>query len=266
MKYDADAEKLPRDEKSTRSNQSSEKMLTLLERLSEQDEPIRLQDISRLVQMNESTALRYIATLQKSGYVVQDEDTGRYSLTYKICAVAANVSSHKSIRNICTPYLRSIAHIFSESANVAEEHDMAVVYIEAVNGPRQLLMTTRRIGNVSPMHCTAVGKLLLLNYTPQQIDHLIATKGMPAMTQYTIVTRERLLAELEKVRQQGYAFDNEEYEQGARCVAAPIYDFTGQVIAGLSVSGPVTRMTDERLYEKLPFLIDAAQQISMRMG
>lgn len=256
----------PGADKTTRSNQSSEKMLTILERMSEQDEPIRLQDISRIVGMNESTALRYIATLQKSGYVVQDADTGRYALTYKICAVAANVSSRKSIRNICSPYLRSIAHIFSESANVAEEHNMMVVYIEAISGPRQLLMTTRRVGNVSPMHCTAVGKLLLLNYSQQHLQQYIATKGLPALTDHTIVEPARLFAELEKVRSQGYALDNEEYEAGARCVAAPVYDYTGNIIAGLSVSGPITRMTDEHIYEKLPFLLDAAQQVSLRMG
>ncbi|MGI6169417.1 MAG: IclR family transcriptional regulator, partial [Christensenellales bacterium] len=248
------------------SNQSSEKLLLILERLSEQDEPIRLQELSRLVGMNESTALRYIVTLQKNGYVVQDADTNRYSLSYKICAIAANVSSRKSIRNICTPYLRSIAQIFSESANIAEEHNMMVMYIEAVSGPRQLLMTTRRIGNISPMHCTAVGKLLLLNYAPPQIDQFIATRGLPALTDRSITTREALLRELETVRRQGYALDNEEYEPGARCVAAPVYDYTGGIIAGMSVSGPATRMTDEHIYEKLPFLLDATQQISLRMG
>lgn len=252
--------------KTTRSNQSSEKLLLILEQMSEQDEPVRLQELSRMVHMNESTALRYVATLQKSGYVVQDADTGRYSLSYKICAIAANVSSRKSIRNICSPYLRSIAQIFAESANIAEEHNMTVIYIEAVSGPRQLLMTTRRIGNVSPMHCTAVGKLLLLNYTLPQIDQFIATKGLPALTTHTVTTREALIRELDGVRKQGYALDNEEYEPGARCVAVPIYDYTGKIVAGMSVSGPATRMTDEHIYAKLPFLLDASQQISLRMG
>ena len=143
---------------------------------------------------------------------------------------------------------------------------MSVVYIEAISGPRQLLMTTRRMGNVSPMHCTAVGKLLLLNYNQQQLQQFIAAKGLPALTEHTITEPAQLIAELDKVRAQGYAFDNEEYEPGARCVAAPIYDYTGSIIAGLSVSGPITRMTDEHIYEKLPFLLDAAQQISLRMG
>ena len=86
------------------------------------------------------------------------------------------------------------------------------------------------------------------------------------MTMHTITDPAALFAELDKVRAQGYAFDNEEYEPGARCIAAPIYDYTGRVVAGLSVSGPVTRMTDEHIYEKLPFLLDAAAQVSQRMG
>lgn len=254
------------DEKITRPNQSSEKLLNILEMLSEQEEPVRLQDIARLVEMNTSTALRFITTLQKKGYVAQDFDTGRYFLTYKICAVASNVSSRKGLRDISVPFLRSVSHIFNESANIAEEHDMSVVYIEAVAGPKTMLMTTQRIGNIAPTHCTGVGKLLLLNYTEPQIDHLIATKGMTRFTDHTLTTKEELMAELEQVRRQDYAFDNEECESGARCIAAPVRDFTGKVIAGLSVSGPATRMTDEHIYDKLPFLLDAAQQVSFRLG
>ena len=165
------------DEKITRPNQSSEKLLNILEMLSEQEEPVRLQDIARLVEMNTSTALRFITTLQKKGYVAQDFDTGRYFLTYKICAVASNVSSRKGLRDISVPFLRSVSHIFNESANIAEEHDMSVVYIEAVAGPKTMLMTTQRIGNIAPMHCTGVGKLLLLNYTEPQIDHFDRHQG-----------------------------------------------------------------------------------------
>jgi DNA-binding IclR family transcriptional regulator len=256
-----------RDDKATRSNLSSEKLLHLMEALSELDEPVRLQELSRLTKMNESTVLRYLSTLQNCGYVAQDSDTGRYALTYKICAIAANVSSRKSIRTICTPFLRSLAQIFNESVNIAEEHDMAVVYIEAINGPRQqLLMTTRRVGNISPLHCTAVGKLLLLGFTPRQLDSFIATKGLPALTEKTITTREALIEELARVKEKGFAFDNEEYEPGARCVAAPVYDYTGRIVAGVSISGPLTRMTDEHIYEKLPYLLDAAREISLRMG
>ena len=143
---------------------------------------------------------------------------------------------------------------------------MMVVYIEAISGPHQLLMTTRRVGNVSPMHCTAVGKLLLLNYTQQQLHQYVAAKGLPAMTMHTITDPAALFAELDKVRAQGYAFDNEEYEPGARCIAPPNYDYNRRGVAGLSVNGPVTRMTDEHIYEKLPVLLDAAAQVSQRMG
>jgi DNA-binding IclR family transcriptional regulator len=111
-----------------------------------------------------------------------------------------------------------------------------------------------------------VGKLLLLGFTPRQLDSFIATKGLPALTEKTITTREALIEELARVKEKGFAFDNEEYEPGARCVAAPVYDYTGRIVAGVSISGPLTRMTDEHIYEKLPYLLDAAREISLRMG
>jgi DNA-binding IclR family transcriptional regulator len=256
-----------RSQRAIKSNLSSEKLLHIIEILSEQDEPVRLVELSKMAKMNESTVFRYLSSLQNCGWAMQDADSGRYTLSYKICAVAANVSSRKSIRSICTPFLRSLAEIFCESVNVAEEHDMAAVYIDAVSGPRQqLLMTTRRVGNVSPLHCTAVGKLLLLGFSPRRIDLFIATKGLAPLTDKTITTREELLEELERVRERGFAFDDEEYEPGARCVAAPLYDYTGNVVAGISVSGPANRMSDEHIYSKLPYLLDAAREISIRLG
>lgn len=254
------------EEKDGRYNRSSDKLLGIIELLSVQDEPMRLQDLSRAVGMNESTTLRYLTTLMNNDYIYQDVVTGRYCLTLKLCAIAANVSRRNSLRNLCLPYLRSLANEFSESVNVTEEYDMEVVYIEAINGPQQLLMTTRRPGDVCPMHCTAAGKLMLLEYSERDIRNLIATKGLKQMTENTITSQEDLRNELAIVRKQGYAFDNEEYERGARCVAAPIIDYSSRIIGAISVSGPVTRMTDGFINEKLPVLLEAARQISIRMG
>ena len=253
-------------EKATQPNQSSEKLLTLIEALSEQDEPTRLQDLAKLLSMNPSTALRFLTSLQNKGYVAQDEETGRYFMTYKICNIANNITARMGIRRICAPYLRSISHIFNESANLAIERDMQMVYIEVVNGPNQMLTTRQRIGNIAPMHCTGVGKLVLLDYTEQQLDQMIARRGLQKFTDNTLVTKEQLCRELEEIRRCGYAFDNEECEAGARCIAAPIRNYTGKTVAGISVSGPTTRMTDANIFGKLPYLLNVAQQISERLG
>jgi DNA-binding IclR family transcriptional regulator len=193
-------------------------------------------------------------------------ESGRYYLTFRICGLAHNVSSRLNIRNIAIPFMRSLVQIFKESANLSIENDMSVMYIEVMGGLSKTLMTLQRIGHIAPMHCTGVGKLFLLEYSQREIDQLVATKGLMRFTDNTITEKSDLVLALEEVRRRGYAFDNEECEEGARCIAAPIRDFSGKIIAGLSVSGPATRMTDAHIYTHLPFLLEIAGQISFCLG
>lgn len=250
----------------TKSNQSAEKLLHLIEAMSELDEPIRLQDIAKRLKMNVSTVLRFLTPLLRRGYVDQDPKTSRYSLTFKLCGIANNITSRLDIRAIARPYMRNLAHIFKESANLSIENDMSVLYVEMVNGPSKTIMAMQRIGNIAPLHCTGVGKLFLLEYSQQKIDQYIAVKGLTRFTENTITDRERLLRELEEVRRYGYSFDNEECEEGARCIAAPVRDYTGRTVACVSVSGPITRMTDAHIYSNLPYLLETADNISYRLS
>ena len=254
------------DEKLTQSNQSVEKVIKMLELLSKQTKPMRLSDFTELLEMNGSTVLRYLATLQRLGYIAQEKDTGKYYMTMKICRLADQVSSHNEIIQICAPYLRSLSHIFLESANLSIEHEMRLLYIDVVNGNVQMLTTMQRIGNTAPLHCTGSGKLMLLNYDDNKIDHYIAVRGLTVMTENSLATKEALLRELEKVRAAGYAWDNQELSLGARCIAAPVYNYKGDIAAAISISGPISRMTDEMIYERLSFLLDAVKEASFRMG
>jgi Transcriptional regulator len=250
----------------TQSNQSSDKLLNLLEIMTEQSEPLRLQDIAKLCSMNSSTTLRFLTALQRRNYVAQDIDSGRYYLTFKICALAQNVSTLFDMRGIAIPFMRNVSQIFGESCNLAMENDMTVVYIDVANVPNKMLMSTQRIGNIAPMHCTGVGKLFLSEYSSVELERLVAVKKLTHFTEYTISDLASLRTELERIRNAGYAFDNEECEIGARCIAAPVRDYTGRIKAGISVSGPAIRMTDEHIFAHLPCLLEAAEQISLRMG
>jgi DNA-binding IclR family transcriptional regulator len=249
----------------TQTNQSSDKLLNLLEVLSEQTEPLRLQDIARLCGMNASTTLRFLTALQQRRYVAQDAETARYYLTFKLCALAQNLTTFFDIRRAALPFLRDVAHAFAESCHLAIEDDMAVVYIEVVNA-NKTLMSTQYIGSVAPLYCTGVGKAFLTNYSPAELEQYIAAKKLPAYTEHTITDPEELKAELDRIRSAGYAIDDQECEIGARCVAAPIRDYTGKIKAGISVSGPAVRMTDAHIRTHLPSLLEAAGQISARMG
>ena len=237
-----------------------------MEILSEQDMPVRLQDLTTIAGMNASTILRFLKALLDNEYVAQEADTGRYFMTYKLCTLSNNITSRMNISRICNESLHEIALQYGESVNLAVEQEMRVVYILVLNGRNQILTTRQRIGNIAPMHCTGVGKLMLLNYNESKIDQLIQIRGLQKFTENTLVTKEALMNELKIVSEAGYAYDNEECEVGMRCVATPVYDYTGKIIAGLSVSGPSIRMTGDHLKNILDSLISAASDASRKLG
>lgn len=248
------------------SNQSTEKAFAILELLSESFGPMRLRDISSALGLNTSTALRFLNSLQTCGYVAQESSTQRYYLTFKICRVANQMRSHTELQPLARPYLLSLSQKLNETLCLAVEQDMCMVFVDILMRQNQRLMSIQQIGNSSSLHSTGIGKLLLLNYSEEQLDALIARKGLPSYTEHTITTKKALLSELEKVRQQGYAMDNEENELGGRCMACPIRDYTGDIVAGISITGPLSRMTDEALQAYLPSLSDTAVQISEALG
>jgi len=252
--------------KASISNQSSDKLLQLVEFLSEQEEPLRLLDIARQTGMNQSTASRFLSALKNRGYVAQNSQNGKYSLTYKICRIANNVSSRMDTRHVSLPYLRELSKVFGCTSNLVVEYDLSVMYLEVVAGPRQMLVPLQRIGIVAPLHCTSGGKLLLTEFSEEKFQELLRLKGLPKYTNRTITNEDALRHEVEEARRLGYAFDNEECELGTRCVAAPLRDFSGRIVGAVSVNGPIVRMTDDYIQQKLPHLISIAGEISAHLG
>jgi len=249
-------------QKLVKNNQSVEKALQIIETMAQTREPLRLQDIALKVEMPASTTLRFIYTLIKCGYAHQDPNTLRYSLTLKFMHIGSLISSQTSIRDIAHPYLVELSKKCNESVCPAIEQDMEIVYIDVVDGPDGMLKITQRIGKLAPIHSTGIGKLMLLNYDLKQVNQMIALKGLKTLTPNTITTKEELLNELEKVKVQGYALDDEECELGARCLSAGIRDYTGKFVAGISVSGPTTRMTMEYISAIKNIVLDTANKIS----
>ncbi|WHH60572.1 IclR family transcriptional regulator [Petroclostridium sp. X23] len=253
-------------EKVSIKNQSVEKVLNIIELLSEKQKPMRIQDIAKELGMNSSTVVRFLATLVSCGYVAQDRETLKYYLTYKICAIANRVSSDIEIRDILQPFTQAVAAVFDESVCLAIEQDMSMVYIDVIQGQNQMLRAMQRIGNVAPMHCTGVGKLLLLNHDEAYIDKMIFQKGLTKFTDNTIITKRQLMNELDKVRIQGYSIDDEECEIGAKCVAVPIRGFSGKIVAAISITGPISRMNDIITDKNIEYLKETAYRASKKLG
>lgn len=253
-------------EKLAKNNQSVEKVLQIIETMAQNREPLRLQDIALKVDMPASTTLRFINTLMKCGYAHQDPITLRYSLTLKFMYIGSLVSLQISIRDIVHPYLVELSRKCNESVCLAIEQDMEIVYIDVIDGPDGMLKITQRIGKLAPIHSTGIGKLMLLNYDSRQLNQMIAVKGLKALTPNTITSKEELIKELKKIKAQGFALDNEECELGARCLSVGIKDYTGKYVAGISVSGPTTRMTMDYISNIKNIVIDIADKISEHLG
>lgn len=253
-------------EKKVKKNQSVEKVLQIIELLVSQGGEMRLQDIADQVNSPSSTVLRYLSTLSSFGYVYQNADSSKYALTLKLAQLGSLVSGQYDIRNLVHDDLVALSKKFQESSCLAIEEDHEVVYIDVINGPDNMLKTMQRIGKRAPLHATSVGKNILQNYTEKEIEDILKEKGMPALTAKTLTTPEALFKELETVQETGVAMDNEECEIGAKCISVPLIDYTGKVVAAISISGPVFRMTDEKVERIKEYMLRMSKEISKKLA
>jgi DNA-binding IclR family transcriptional regulator len=247
-------------------NQSTDKVLAILEYLADAGGPVRLQTIAVDLGLNASTASRFIQTLEKNGYVRQEEDTRRYMLTMKICSLSRKMLSRNNLVLYAKPFLNNLSALFNEVSCLSVEEDRSVVYVATHDGPDNMLKSFSYIGKRAPMHCTGSGKLLLTNYTDEQLVEYLRVNGNIKPTEHTINTYKELKNELKKIQGQRYSIDDEECELGMRCIAIPIRNYTGAIAAGLSVTGPTARMTFDKIEEKLPQLFQASKQLSILLG
>jgi DNA-binding IclR family transcriptional regulator len=162
--------------------------------------------------------------------------------------------------------VKQISAAFNESASLCIEQNMQMIYIATEEGPGRMLQTLHRIGHIAPMHATGVGKLHLLNYSGEQLAELEKKLGFPQYTKHTITDMESLKKEITWVRKSGYAMDNEECEEGVRCIAVPVRNFEGKVVAAMSISAPVARMDKKKIEEIIPFLRDISTKASRELG
>ncbi len=249
-----------------KKNQSAGKALQILEVMVEHNGPVRLQELAAELKMPESTVLRFLNTLIEYGYVIRAPRTSRYSLSLKLARLGNRVHSNFPYQRVLHPYLEEVSRELKEPVSLTVEQDRRVVYIDTVDGPDHMLKTLQRIGKVAPMHSTAAGKVLLLNYGESVLEEFVEEKGLPAFTEKTITTATDFFTELKTVKKRGYAYDNEECEVGVKCIAFPVKDFTGKNIAALSVSAPMTRFSPENEKKTLRVLREVSDRASVELG
>ncbi|QAT48489.1 IclR family transcriptional regulator [Caproiciproducens sp. NJN-50] len=251
---------------SSGKNQSVEKVFLILETMASCREPVQLRRLAELTGCPPSTAIRFLRTLMKLGYVRQDPESQKYFLTFRLCRLAGQIRDASPLNRIARPVMETLARRCGESVCLAVEQENRAVYVEVVDGPDHLVRSLQRIGSSSPLHCTGVGKLLLLNRSPEELDRFFREQTLTRFTKNTLTEPKAVLDALGQARSRGYTFDNEECEIGARCVAFPVRDFTGKIAAGLSVTGTVFHISDEFVRHYAPAIKAAADEISGILG
>ncbi len=251
----------------TEANLSSDKLLRIIEYMAANHLPMRLKDIADNLGISQPTVVRYLRTLCDQGYVYHDDHTGYYAMTWKICRLSSSLQSNLVLRSMAGSLLADFANQCNTGALLAVERDGRLVYLDLVGAPHGSVDTMLRIGKDAPMHSTGSGKVLLSAMPLSRVNELMKENGLARLTPKTITNLEALLDELETVREQGYALDNEECEINHRCVSVPLYDYTGTVAAAISAFDSAERLTDEYIQTTaLPGLRKLATEISFRMG
>ncbi len=241
-----------------------ERGLHLLEVLSEA-ETLSLSDLARRTELSPSTAYRLLETLRRRGFADWDEAKGLWKVGLRAYQVGSAFLTRGGLIDAAMPEMEKLVDELNETVNLAVLDGNEVVYIAQVEG-RQLIRMFTRIGARAPVYCTGVGKALLLEHTEPEVRRIVGGGPFKAFTQRTITTLERFLQTLKEARGRRFAIDDEEREDGVRCIAAPIHDNRGKVVASMSLSAPASRVPNERLEVLGARVRQAADAVSARLG
>jgi DNA-binding IclR family transcriptional regulator len=221
-------------------------------------------EIAQAVGLHKATTHRILTTLLNYGYIERSEDEQRYRLGLRLASLGCKVIRRMDLRQEALPFMTQLVETWDESCDLSIFDQERVFYVEVLTGSHALTIAAS-VGQRLPAHCTASGKLFFAHLPPETLD-AIFSKPLRAYTEKTITAPDALRQQFEAIRRQGYSFDDEELEAGIRAIASPIRNLNGEIIAAISIPGPTKRMTDDRIALIIPTLIEAAQNISRRMG
>lgn len=221
-------------------------------------------EIAEELSVHKSTVFRLLGTLESRGLVEQDAERGRYRLGYGVVQLAAGATGQQDLSVLSRPVCRGLAETVGESVNVAVHDGREVISIDQVIGS-SVVTSVNWVGQRTPMHATSAGKVFLANMPREQADSILA-EGLARYTPHTIVEPGALEEQLALVRDRGYAHVGEEHEIGLAAVAAPIRSLNGEVVAAVTVSGPVFRLNADTVPEVAEQVLAAAAEISQRNG
>lgn len=212
-----------------------------------------------------SATYHLLNTLKEENVIVQDKNTKKFKLGLKLWQLGILAYDQNHISDVIKPYLKKLRDLTGETANLTIMDNYKVVYVAQEESDRLVRMFTKT-GATAPLHCTGGGKTILA-YKPEEVRNEIMNRiELEGFTDNTIVDKEAFIAEMDKIRKDGYGYDNEEREVGVSCIAAPIFDLSNDVIASISISGPTARFTDEAKEKWIEETLNIASQVTERLS
>lgn len=240
------------------------KVFSILQALGEQKN-IGVSELSQRLMMSKATTYRFLQTMKTLGYVAQEDEADKYSLTLKLFELGAKSLEYVDLISLADKEMQYISEKTNEALHLGAFDDDAIIYIHKIDSNYNLRMQSK-IGRRNPLYSTAIGKVLLSDKEDSFIREKLSHVTFIKHTEKTLENTEQLLSELEVVKVQHFAEDNQEQEPGLRCLAAPIYNRFGSIIAGLSISFPTIRFDETRMHYYVDLLHQASKNISVQLG
>jgi len=242
---------------------SLEKGTRILELLAEKGE-LSVTKVAEHLGLNRTGSHRFLATLRELGYVEKNRDN-RYQLTFKVLELGMKMANRYEIRREARPYMLELSRIFSETVNLGLRVGLDVLHIDKVDS-LEILRMDSPVGSRAPAYCTGIGKAVLAFLPADELDALLDGVKLKAFGPNTITSKKKLRKELEQIRHQGYAVDDEELARGLRCVAAPVFNHAGLSGYAMSVAGPSVRLTTQRIEHIQKVVRKMCAELSRRLG
>ena len=237
------------------------KALRVLETVAASSQSVSVSEISGSMSIDKATVYRMLTTLTEAGYIVRDENSRKYKLGYKIVSLSRNLLAENEISRLVQQTLEQLSKETQETLHYSLLDGDETVLVQRVKGS-QLVTVDFQIGDRSSLHCTAIGKVLL--------DHRFIQKiidaGLPKLACNTITHPDEFRRKLQRIRSEGYAIDNRELSDNMRCIAVPIFEGGGRIKSGISISGPDSRLTLEKLGELKVPMMQASRRLSEQLG
>ncbi len=245
--------------------QSVDRALNLLELLASYEDGLGLMELSHQANLTKSTVHRLLHTLIENGYVKQNEENGPYHLSFKMFRLGAQTVEKMDILKISRPYLQRLKDKFGEVIHLVIRDDQEIVYIDKVETDHTIRMYSN-IGKRGTLYSTSVGKAMLAYSSDKDLLTLWQCLDIEQKTQYTITTWPEFHREIQTIRKLGYAMDQEENELGVKCIGVALLDYTGLSVGAISVSGPIQRMTNDKVDEIKMEMLHVKTEISKELG